>query len=73
MNQSHVHYPHLNAPGVNILTTMVGLVAFDVRDALKDITVQQGKNFKFTRLAVKLFLKVIYLVHRDYQVVKAML
>ena len=70
MNQSHVHYPHSNAPGVNILTTMVGLVPFGVRDAFQEITVRQAKNFKFTPLVVKLSLKVIYLVHRDYQVVQ---
>ena len=70
MKQSLVLYPHLNAPGVNTLTTMVDIVAFGVRDALKDITVRQAKNFKFTPLVVKLSLKVIYLVHRDYQVVQ---
>ena len=44
MNQSHVHYPHSNAPGVNILDTMVDIVPFDVMHVLQDITVRQGKR-----------------------------
>ena len=74
MKQSLAHYPQHNAAGVNTSTTVPMIIlAFDVMHVLQDITVRQGKKCLFTRQAIIIYIMIIYLVHRDYQVVKAML